>query len=1475
MASNEVSLKIKVGDDGTLDIVAKKAEKAAKATDKIRESTDSANKSRNRYNKTEKGVGQLTNNSTKAFSKQASAINSGLVPAYATLAANVFAISAAFNVLSRSAELRTLEEGFTRLGNSVGQTAKLISASIVEITDGAVSMDEAVRSAAAGFSAGFSTQEITGLAEVAKNASIALGRDMADSLGRLTRGVAKLEPEILDELGIFIRLDDAAEKYALQLGVAASSLTQTERRQAFLNEALLQGQRKFAAVSGEVDPNPFNQLAASFQNLTHSILSFVNGALGPLIRLLADNSVALVGALTLFGAGVAKSMLPALTQLGEKAKFASEQQQKLADQSAISASAQVKSSQKTIRSMKKIGKDNAFNELKKKISSGKASTEELKAAIKSLETQESRRAKNLEAEHVKDRERKEEELESIRKLQVETKKLMKAKEGNLKSQVTATGARRDARTEGRLAESIENISMEGPIQGFKTAKKELKAYEVQTAASMKRQGKFTKGLSGMQHVLKNFPFIFKTAGAAARLFGAALINAIPVIGQFIFLAGLALEGLIKLAGSFTLTSAATAKFRTVTGTLDEKVKQLNQTNAQLEEKFLAAEAAAVQITPVIYKTGEAAAEAAAEILKNATATAQLNARVQEVQNTYKVAAGVTNEFVASLNAFNKELAESKPGFFLTLGVAVKTLFNEGLAVVINKVSGAIEIVGQKFTAAKDSIVGFIDGAVKKFTETFPDVAKAMGIVADGIGDTLEGAKATVADLAKGITDDVVGMINGVENAYARGQETARKDRFLSETQDRLDELQAKAEGNKKLQGIFEGFIAELGEGGLSGALERAIARTGNLDAAFGEVAAILANGSRRINSTSDAINNFGEQFKQTQEVFSKFSQGFDKKNPFVELSESIDKSIRTLEQMKEKTDGDDAIQISFKDLIEKEGPQLKAAFEALGLSLEEVEQKGAEALQPLAKDVKEAILIQEELKDKVAQAKAEVKQLAAAFRFEQAERALERVNTLIKNGQELNSSQQFDTNGLKRLQTEYEARLDFIEDEAAAKKKVIDEEIKLQQKILQIRLKLAGLDPSKEAEVQALIDSLEDATTARKDALDQEADTKTLESTTNYLKEQVRLRKQIVGEIGNENTSLDRRALLLGQTDFSIRNEKGEVIDKGTTEKIAALKALTAGMLEDLSKLGPDGEVAAAVGQAGFTIAESFDNMFETFETGKTKMEKFGAAAAAVASTIGAVNSIIQQQSAATIAGIDKQIEAEKKRDGKSAASVERLRALEKKKDQEKRKAFETNKKMLMAQAIATTAAGVAGALAIKTPYELPIGLIAAGIIGAMGAAQLAIIAGTSYNGGGSSGGSNIPSSVSVGQRKSSVDMAKSQGGGGELAYFRGGKGVGGPENFTPAFAGYRNRAEGGNTAFMVGEQGPELFVPEKPGRVVPNDDIQAATPINANINISAVDAAGVEDVLMNQRGNIISMIREAANAQGNTFLEDINVAEL
>ena len=200
MASNEVKLTIKVGDDGSLDIVAKKAKKAAKATEDIQKATDKTKKSRDRYNKGEKGVAGATSNSTKAFSKMRNSMtgSSGLVSAYAILASNVFAATAAFNALRRAAQIEQLEQGLRLVGAAAGQNLPDIAQGLKDITDNAISSEQAMRSTALAVSSGFRSDQLRDLTKVAKGASLALGRDMSDALDRLVRGTAKLEPEILD-----------------------------------------------------------------------------------------------------------------------------------------------------------------------------------------------------------------------------------------------------------------------------------------------------------------------------------------------------------------------------------------------------------------------------------------------------------------------------------------------------------------------------------------------------------------------------------------------------------------------------------------------------------------------------------------------------------------------------------------------------------------------------------------------------------------------------------------------------------------------------------------------------------------------------------------------------------------------------------------------------------------------------------------------------------------------------------------------------------------------------------------------------------------------------------------------------------------------------------------------------------------------------------------------------------------------------
>ena len=111
-------------------------------------------------------------------------------------------------------------------------------------------------------------------------------------------------------------------------------------------------------------------------------------------------------------------------------------------------------------------------------------------------------------------------------------------------------------------------------------------------------------------------------------------------------------------------------------------------------------------------------------------------------------------------------------------------------------------------------------------------------------------------------------------------------------------------------------------------------------------------------------------------------------------------------------------------------------------------------------------------------------------------------------------------------------------------------------------------------------------------------------------------------------------------------------------------------MMDEVAKLGPEGQVVAAVAQGSFAIAEGFTKAFDSSAKG---MEKSAAIAQAVGDSIGAVNSMVQAGISATIAKIDEEINAEKKRDGKSSQSVAKIAAMEKKKEAQKKKAFEMN----------------------------------------------------------------------------------------------------------------------------------------------------------------------------------------------------------
>ena len=369
-----------------------------------------------------------------------------------------------------------------------------------------------------------------------------------------------------------------------------------------------------------------------------------------------------------------------------------------------------------------------------------------------------------------------------------------------------------------------------------------------------------------------------------------------------------------------------------------------------------------------------------------------------------------------------------------------------------------------------------------------------------------------------------------------------------------------------------------------------------------------------------------------------------------------------------------------------------------------------------------------------------------------------------------------------------------------------------------------------------------------------------------------------------------REKVVEGYTDtsVSVKNEDGsdKTIDGLTLQdaRVQLLRTSYKQLAETMAQFGPTGAIVAGVAQGSLSIMTAMENQVagnkaiadavadttNNFGENDIAMAKGAQTAEMVGGVMSGVGQMLAANSKGQIAELDQQIAAEKRRDGKSKESLAKIAQMEKKKEAMQKKAFEQNKKVQMAVTIANTAASIMAALSAPPIGLGPIaGMPMAIMAGAMGALQLAVIAKSKYQGGG--GGVQQPSAtkLSIGKRNNSVDVSRGSSAG-ELSYMRGERGVGSnANNFTPGGAMGRKGYASGGEGILVGERGPEIVTPSQKVDIIPNDRLGGNT--NVNFSINAVDSAGVEDLLVNQRGNIIRMIREAANENGEDFLTQVD----
>jgi len=153
------------------------------------------------------------------------------------------------------AEARRQAGSLDNLAESVGTSGEEIIAAMQEASDLTVDRMSAMSAAnkALVMDVAKTPDEFAKMTKVATALGRAMGQDAAKSIDDFTTAAARQSMQIADNLGLTVSATRANALFAAKLGKTADALTDAEKKQAFLNLMLVEGEKKMAALGDEID----------------------------------------------------------------------------------------------------------------------------------------------------------------------------------------------------------------------------------------------------------------------------------------------------------------------------------------------------------------------------------------------------------------------------------------------------------------------------------------------------------------------------------------------------------------------------------------------------------------------------------------------------------------------------------------------------------------------------------------------------------------------------------------------------------------------------------------------------------------------------------------------------------------------------------------------------------------------------------------------------------------------------------------------------------------------------------------------------------------------------------------------------------------------------------------------------------------------------------------------------------------------
>lgn len=224
-------------------------------------------------------------------------LKKAVLPATAIIVGFGLAVHEAFQFAEEGAQIERLRAAGDQLASSLGGNMQEIVTRVREASLGMVSDTQIISGANKAMMLGLGADagQLGELMQVAAFRARAMGLTTAQAFDDIVRGVGRMSPLILDNLGIIVDAKSRYEEWAQANGRTAASLTAMEKKQILLTQVIAEGNAQIEAAGGFAVDNAgkFEQLSAGWANFIDGIKE---GISGPLIGVVdALNSTVFAG----------------------------------------------------------------------------------------------------------------------------------------------------------------------------------------------------------------------------------------------------------------------------------------------------------------------------------------------------------------------------------------------------------------------------------------------------------------------------------------------------------------------------------------------------------------------------------------------------------------------------------------------------------------------------------------------------------------------------------------------------------------------------------------------------------------------------------------------------------------------------------------------------------------------------------------------------------------------------------------------------------------------------------------------------------------------------------------------------------------------------------------------------------------------------------------------------------------------------